>query len=232
MRTTTTTLIIGLIVSFGIPAPGGVGSARAEETVETVDGLVKTEIDMPGNLFLRPDHGIGSYDAFLIPEATLSYTRKSPKLPADMEIEFVVLLEQSLIDAAESSDIPVMSSPGECVMQINLGFFNVDLEEKKSAKILGKAVLVMEFRDSQSGQPLLRYATENRIENESGGTNRARQIRTGFDEMVSKMDIGSALRAAGLGDDEIRPGCQGSLAARGRASAPDVSRGPGARESE
>ncbi len=219
MRKTTVTLIIGLVASLSVAAPGD--AKPSKETKTTADGLVKTEIDMPGVLFIRPDHGVGGYDSFLIPEATLSYTGKSAKLPADLEIEFAVLLEQSLVDAADAAEIPVMDSPGDCVVQINLGFYDIELELSSKAETLAKAVLVMEFRDSVSGLPLLRYATVNRIENQGTGSSRKRQIREGFDKMVAQLDISTAMRAAGLGAVEARPGCQGSLASRGGRAQPD-----------
>jgi hypothetical protein len=74
-----------------------------------------------------------------------------------------------------------------------------------------------------SRQPLLRYATQNQIEKAARGGDRVQQLRASVDEMISEMNIGYAMRAAGLGDDQVRPGCEGLLAKRGREATPPVS---------
>jgi hypothetical protein len=76
----------------------------------------------------------------------------------------------------------------------------------------------MEFRDSLSAQPLLRYATQNRIEKDVGGNDRSDRLRQSFDEMLGRMNVASALQAAGLGDQEIHGDCEGTLAEIGRGA--------------
>jgi hypothetical protein len=223
MRVTTTTLILALIAGLGCATPSAEPKSAREASAKTADGLVKVEIEMPGVLFLREGHGIGSYDAFLIPPADINYRRRSSKLTPEMEDEFLAQLEQSLIDSAGDNNIPIEQTPGQCVMAIAIALVNVDLERGSTAKTLGSMTLVMEFRDSISRQTLLRYATQNRIESEGRKADRTRQLRKSFDSMLEGMDIGAAFRAAGLGEDEIRPGCQGTLADRGRAAAASVS---------
>ncbi len=223
MRVTTTTLIIALIAGLGCGTPSGEPKSSDEERVTTTDGLVKVDIDVPGVLFLREGHGIGSYDAFLIPAADINYRRRSIKLTPEMEDEFLAQLEQSLIDLAGDADIPIEQTPGECVMQIAIGLVNVELQRSSTAKTLGTMTLVMEFRDSMSRQTLLRYATQNRVESGGRRADRSSQLRESFDKMVMDLDIGAALSAAGMGEEEIRPECNGTLAARGRASEASVS---------
>lgn len=197
----------------------GGGSAA---TTQTVDGLTRTEIDAPGVLFIRDDHGIGSYDAFLIPEATISYRRRSVRLPTQLESAFMASLEQTLIDAAREADIPIVQTPGNCVLQVAMGLTDVDIERTKTRSI-GRLTLVMEFRDTLSGQPLLRYATRNTIEREGTDVPRSEQISVAFDKMVGEMEIAGALRAAGLGEGAIRPGCEGILSKRGGNILPAIS---------
>jgi hypothetical protein len=202
---------------------GSNGGGRASKAAtQTVDGLTRTEIDAPGVLFIRDDHGIGSYDAFLIPEATISYRRRSVRLPTELELAFMASLEQTLIDAAQEADIPIVQTPGNCVLQVAMGLTDVDIERSKTRSI-GRLTLVMEFRDTLSGQPLLRYATRNTIEREGTDVPRSEQIGVAFDEMVGEMEIAGALRAAGLGADTIRPGCEGTLSKRGGNILPAVS---------
>ena len=206
-----------LIASLGCGTPNGGGGSSP---TTTADGLVKTDIDMPGALYVRDDHGIGSYDAFLVPPVAIHYKPKSDKL--EMEEELKTLLRESLVDAMERNEIPVEDTAGPCVMQVGLVLYNVNVPKRRRADTLGTMTLVMEFRDSTSGQPLLRYSLPNRIERKGVG-NRERQLRRGFDKMVDQMNVGQAMVAAGLYDQETRAGCHGTMAKRAKQGPPAVS---------
>ena len=190
--------------------------------LETVDGLKARQIDAPGRLFLRDDHQIGAYDAFLISESSVSYDRQSRVLPEIMEASFLAALEQSLYDAAEEAQIPIVDAPGTCVMEVGMRLTDV-VVDRAGADRLGTMTLVMEFRDTDSGAPLLRYATQNSIDNEGMGIPRSEQFQAAFEGMVAEMEISGALRAAGLTNNATRPGCRGTLAERGRSGLPAVS---------
>jgi hypothetical protein len=228
----TLTCICALIASLGCATSGGDSKQSSErasvdrrggKVVKTVDGLVKQNVDMPGVLFLRPDHAIGSYDAFLISPVAINYKRKSRHLSSSMEEEFKTELRQSLTNAATAAEIPITDRPGACVMQIGMALYDVDLKRSHSSTTLGQMTLVMEFRDSSSRQPLLRFATLNQIKNEERAGSRSRQLRKSFDEMVGRMDLSAALAEAGLSGGPLREGCQGLLAQRGREAASAVS---------
>ena len=93
----------------------------------------------------------------------------------------------------------------------------------RSAKRVGELTLAMEFRDSMTGDPLLRYEAAQTIENDGSGDEPSEQVIAQFDEMIKQMELSGALRGAGLSEGEIRPGCMGTLAERGRGRAPTVS---------
>ena len=235
MRAAFVTLIAALIANLGCGTPpiekqpssqNQVKSAEptSTEPAKSVDGLVKREIDARGVLFIRNNHGIGSYDAFQIATSTIDYERNSKKLPPKMEALFITELEQSLIDAAMEADISLEKGSGNCVLKLALRLANVVIDPNSST--LAEMTLVMEFRDSQSKQPLLRYATENRVDNPSSGGSRSKHLRTNFNEMVTEMNIAVALREAGLAADEIRPGCKGSLSELGRRAPPAATSTP------
>jgi len=221
-------LAIGSL-ALGLGCAESTGASRADSRASknmpttTADGLVKAEIDLPGALFIREDHGIGSYDAFVVPSVGVNYKRKSKQLKPEMEEELQTTLRDSLVEAAQAAEIPVLDKPGKCVMQVGLAVYNVNIARNPHASSLGTMTLVMEFRDSVSRQPLLRYAIPNQIANRQRSANRNRQLRKGFDEMVQKLDLATALRAAGLGDDQVRPGCNGLLAKLGRQAQQSVS---------
>lgn len=210
-------LVATLGTGCGTPPHHGVLESP-EPPMTTLDGLVRREIETPGALYLRDSHQIGSYDAFQIETSEIAYQRRSLKLPAGLEQEFAEKLMQTLVAAASAADIPVLESPGPCVMQIVMHPADVNIAES-TAQSLAEMKLIMEFRDSLSGQPLLRFITDNRIEKQGDEVSWSDQIRERFDEMVAEMDIGAGLRGAGLADDELLPGCKGTLAERGRAAA-------------
>lgn len=220
-------LLLGLVGCAGTGAgPGaddvGAGIERGDRSEISSDGLRRAEVDLPGVLYLRDGHQIGSFDAFLIPEAIIDYQRYSRKLSNDLEDMFKASLEQSLIDAANDAAVPIVREPGACVLQLGMGLVNVDLE-RASLSNLGTMTLVMEFRDTLSGDALLRYARDVEIESEAGNIDRDEQVQAAFDDLVASMQVGRALRAAGLANDDVREGCEGTLAARGRGMAPAVS---------
>ena len=211
--------LIAVLVSLGCGTTTGEGGSDRKDVVKTVDGLIKVETDARGDLFLRKDHGIGGYDAIAIAPAFITYRRTSAKLDPDDEELYLVSLEQSLIDIAEAANVRIVYEAGECVIKIGAGFVNVDLARSASAKMLGRMTLVIEYQDSMSGQSLLRYAAQESIEREAGGTSREQQIADSFDQMIEEVDIITTLRAATLVPSKPRAGCSGTLIDAGRPTA-------------
>jgi hypothetical protein len=215
-------LIVGFVAAISIVAcvaPTG-RDRPALGRLRSIDGLDRVEISARGVLDLRENHGIGSYDAFLIRDAVLRYRRRSARLTSDAESVFLSLLHGTLLEAATAADIPIVETRGPCVMEIDLEVFDMKLDPLDRNDALADLTLIMQFRDSSSGESLLRYATQNRVEHPTRrGHDADRQLQKGFDRIIAEMDISVALRASGLADDTIEPGCNGTLAARGRAAA-------------
>jgi len=180
--------------------------------------LERVEIPLPGILEIRADHGIGSYDALLIPNATLRYERESLKLTRFARQIFLSLLVETLTEASRAASIPIVDEPGPCVMEINLEVLGLHLAVGDSAERLAELTLVMEFLDSTSREPLLRYATENHVPNPKEDTTHNEQLKQGLTQIIADMNLAGPFRSAGLGDDTIAAGCNGTLAAIGRAA--------------
>lgn len=217
LRFHSSSLPVAASCALGLACAGPVVTLEAPPA--SIDGLVPAEIDIPGTLLIRKDHGIGSYDEFFVPPAQISYERSSVRLPREMEVEFLATLEQSLIDLSLDASIPVVDEPGMCVMQVGLSLLDVHLDAPGGELRPDRMTLVMEFRDSLSGQPLLRFATVNSMERQDSRVARSERLRRGFDQMLDRMDVGPALQAAGLGGQPIREECNGTLEARGREAA-------------
>lgn len=212
-------LAVGFALMVALGCAGGFGASPKESIrLRSIDGLDREEISLPGLLEIRENHGIGAYDAFLIPESTIAYKRDSLRLSREGEQIFLELLRDTIVELSEAATIPVLDDPGPCVMQINLDVARMDLDTARDANQLAEMTLVMQFRDSQSREVLLRYATINRVPNPELGMTHDSQIRRGLKQIVDDMDLSTSLRGAGLADDAIKPGCKGTLAAIGRAA--------------
>jgi hypothetical protein len=182
------------------------------------DGLERVEIDLPGVLELREDHGIGRYDAVTIPNARLRYKRGSLRMTRMARQIFLTLLTDTLVDASTDATLPIESEPGPCVMEINLEVVGMNLEVDDDPLRLADMTVVMQFFDSASQEPLLRYAVPHRIPNPNAGNTPDDQLKKGLRRIVDELNLAASLRGAGLADENFEPGCNGTLAALGRAA--------------
>jgi len=196
----------------------GVEDAPPDRSFPTRDGLERVDVPIDGVLELRKDHRIGGYDALMIPNASISYEEGSSRLTTPARRVFLELLRDSIVTATAAAAIPVEQQPGPCVMEINLSVSRLDLDVAARADQLAELTVIMQFRDSGSRTPLLRYSNEARVPNPETGITRDEQLRTGLDKIVADLNLAGVLRPAGLADDELIPGCKGTLAARGRAA--------------
>ena len=213
MRILSIVLSVVLVVSLGCGTTNSAGSGGSKRKSQdtTVDGLVRVDIEGRGNLYLRKDHGIGGYDAIAIAPSFINYRRTSARLDEIDEEVYLVSLEQSLVDIAEDAKVPIENALGNCVIKVGAGFVNVDLARSDSAKVLGRMTLVIEYKDSMSGESLLRYAAEEEIEKMAGGSSREEQIGDSFDRMIEEVNLIAALTAATSVPSSPRPGCEGTL---------------------
>jgi hypothetical protein len=218
MNTLRISLIIMVASTLGCAALNDTNSLTRTR-LTAIDGLERADISLPGVLELRDGHHIGSYDGFLLPAATLSYERGSAQLTRRAERIFLELLRESLVARSAAAEIPIHDEPGTCVMEIGLAVIHLNLDVADRADQLVELTMVMQFRDSMSREPLLRYAKQDRVPNPSEGASQDAQLRQGLDRIITEMNISGAFRISGLADDEINPGCNGTLADRGRAAA-------------
>jgi hypothetical protein len=217
MRVLVSLILFALVSAIGCASPESDGPADRIR-LQSVDGLDRVEIDLPGILEIRKDHRIGRYDALLIPVPSMSYENDSLRLTPDGQHAFLTLLRDSIVEASQRAALPVVEQPGPCVMEISLQVSRMDLETALYGDQLAELILIMQFRDSVSGEPLLRYAKQDRVPHPEKGITPDQQIRRGLDRIVAEMDLSTALRPAGLAQDVTDPVCKGTLAARGRAA--------------
>ena len=214
----------GLLLAFALGLVGcaSPGDPVASDLRETADGLSQLEIERPGTLFGHEDHRIGGYDAFMVEESSVAYERRSKRFSPALEAMFLATLEQSLLDAAEGMGVPVVDAPGACVLQVAAELVNVSLAPSSRTEI-GKLSIVMEMRDSESGDPLLRYVRHEQIDDDGSGAPRVEQLQRGVDAMVEGLQVARAARLAAGPRDESLPSCGGRIAQQLAEPLPSVS---------
>ncbi|GEM_PF-4990751 len=211
-------LLFGALALFACatPPPADAPDTSERLRLRPIFDIEKVEVPIPGQLELRLDHKIGGYDAIFVRHGRLRYRHGSLELTRDAERTFLAMLERSLVTAIETSDVEVAETPGRCAMEVQMGVFEMDLETADYAEGLADMVVVMTFRDSVSGDALLRYARPARIDHPESGVSDDRQLRDGLSRIVVDMDVTNVLRPAGLATDATIEGCRGRLGERGR----------------
>ncbi len=210
--------LVGIVCSaliFGCASRRDDSSLHVKR-LRSVDGLERVDFASAGTLELRENHGIGGYDKLLVPDASITFLLESQRLTKPARRIFLEMLRSSFVDAIEVVNLPVVDEPGQCVMEIDLAAIGFDLTTERHADQLVTLTMVMQFRDSESGDLLLRYSTEHLIANPENGATHDTKLREGLDEIVRDLNLAGSLRGAGLADDAIRPGCDGTLAQLGR----------------
>jgi hypothetical protein len=207
------------LAGCGTTPEAGSGDDRAGPGSETTrDGLVKVDTETDGDLYIRPNHGIGGYDAIVIAPAFVNYRRTSARLePGDEEL-YLISLEQALVDEANSIGVPIEYDVGECTIKVGIGFVNVNLATTDTATVLGEMILVIQYQDSMSGESLLRLMVPKQIEREAEGVTRLEQIDASFERMIDEVDVTTALRSATAVPSKPREGCEGRLVNAGLPS--------------
>jgi len=140
--------------------------------VVSADGLHRVDNVPNGVLLVRPNYGLDSYDEFEVGEVVVTLKRGSEVLDKD-ELERVkARYVQVVRDALTQLDRAEVAERGPCVVHVNLALVDLNLERARSSAgssvsmvgSLGAVTLLIEFRDSQTGEALLRYARRRSIE--------------------------------------------------------------------
>jgi len=192
-----------------VPAPA------AEKGPERIGDLVKVDIGVEGKLFIREDHQIGGFDAVHFPLARIRYRAGSPKLPKKTENEFLVLLEQSLIDNAEDGGFEVAERSGRCVLRVQVAIEDVDISQRTRTGTTGDwaaLTFAIELRESLSGRALARYSKTERIMSPGTGENRADLILANYAAILEGIDLPGVVTGVTASPSPPRENCEGSIA--------------------
>ncbi len=194
-------LLLATVLLLGC-ATDGEGAAGAESRAVTSDGLEKTDVSGPGVLYIKPDHNIGGYDQIHFEPIAIAYKRGRRALRGADEATLRETLMEGMRERASAADIPIVSAPEPCAMSMRFYVVDLELVEIRGAGAqsivlpsMGKVTLVVDIRDSRSGEALMRFAQRRQLEGGAilGGARAAQvaQLRRSLDSMLA--DFGAQL---------------------------------------
>ena len=140
-------------------------SAQSSEAPVTTDGLHLVRETPQSKLWVRPDHHMGRYDDVLVDGIAFAYARSQERLAPDQERRLGEILIEAVNGITADSPVGQANAPGECVVALELAlkdlrFHIVDAQGSSVSFVssFGDATMIVEFRDSTTRTPLLRYA--------------------------------------------------------------------------
>ncbi len=196
-RTRSVARIVGFLslATFGMACapggPGGIEYASGKGSV-TVDGLHQVKWEPFRTTYVKPGADLQVYDKVVVDPFHVSY--KTPPHPRNrmresMDSNYalspsaIASIEQHAHDAfvkalGESENFTVVQEPGPDVLRIRGQIVNLqitvptrqdmDPDETVYAQSAGQMTLILEARDSVSGEPLVRVGEAQAIESAGG----------------------------------------------------------------
>jgi hypothetical protein len=124
-----------------------------------------------GRLLLLPDHHIGSYDGFIIEPIQVAYRRQQTALSDDAAQALGHRLRERLAESVVAGGLDLGTEPHECLLGLRVEILDLEMRDvdqhsgknRRVVDLAGGAVLVFNFRDSQSGKTLMRYGQRRRL---------------------------------------------------------------------
>lgn len=189
-----------LLIALGCakpPPPPTVATAWTSS-----NGMIQIDTHGRGLLFVKPDHHLGRYDELLIEHVGFRYGDNQPWLSYREEDRISAMLS-SVIQGQHDGDVRIANDAGPCVLAVS--FFLTDLEiydERHPAgsnvsivSSFGEGTLIMELRDSDTGEPLTRFLQRRELGGgiTTSGTNASLQ-RLGTVVSLAMRDMGNQLR--------------------------------------
>ncbi len=188
--------LVALVATAGLgcagSAPGGIHYASGNGAV-TPDGLHRVDWEPFKITFVKPGADLQRYGKVLVEEVTVAY--KTPPRPGQLQ-RYAIAPNYALPDSAiasmkryfheafvkalgKSQSFSVTDSPGPDVLLISGRILNLKIavpperdqamDETDYASSSGQMTLVLDARDSTSGEPLVRVGQARAIQLNDGG---------------------------------------------------------------
>jgi hypothetical protein len=161
--------VAALVAMVAVGCAGdGTSTPRARDGVaqQTSDGLQLVKSTKRSVLWIKPDHHLGRYDNVIVQVAGFLYADGQPPLEPAQEKEVGEILARTLAGITTNGPVGLATAPGLCTVVVNVGLkdlrlYTADASVSGSStsyvSSFGSATLVVEFRDSLTDTPLLRY---------------------------------------------------------------------------
>lgn len=174
----------------------------------TTDGLYRVKSRAVGAVFLDPGAEFGAYDAVVIDPVSVSYkrgrrassgldtTRRVFELDDETMGRFQRIFQESFErELGQSDAFAVVSEPGPGVLRVSGHLVDLDVKvpqfrggEAIFVLDAGEMTLILDVRDSQSGEPLARIA-DRRLIRPPGAGNTGAYRSTGVNNWGAVRDI-------------------------------------------
>jgi len=123
-------------------------------------GLVRISSKEPGDLFAHPSRSMDDYDNFLLGDVIVGYSPQQQPL-SELDTQRLRMSAYEIV----TTQIPAagqlaVSQPGPCTVKLDVALSDLEFPKGRDN---GSATVTMVFRDSLSGDPLVRYAQHREL---------------------------------------------------------------------
>lgn len=158
-------LPLALLACAGTRSADELGDVASAPVELTSDGLELVRSTPRSRLWVKPDHALGQYDDILVTGIGFAYGSGQERLNDAQEEQIGSMLRQALAGITKDSPVGQVAEEGPCVVALQLGLKDIFLHISETSgssvsyvSSFGSATMVVEFRDSTTDVPLLRYA--------------------------------------------------------------------------
>jgi hypothetical protein len=189
-----------------------IGCAGERPPQHDAGGLVRQGLRKPGNLFAHPTLSIDDYDDVWLGEIGIQYADGQEPLAEADEKQVPQVIHDLALRELPAADALAAHQGGACTLKmgVHLAALAFPRPGLTGPRNHGAALVVVELRDSQTNEPLVRYGQRRDLPT---GIRRAEQSRSNVERLEETLepalgDAGAALRA-------LPVKATGALAARG-----------------
>lgn len=152
-------------IMFALAALWAIGCASASESQRDADGLIRIYSAKPGNLFAHPSRSIDDYDDVWLAEVGIQYAEGQEPLAEPDERRVRTMVADTVLEEYPLARRLAARQPGPCTLQlgVHLAALSFPRPGLTGPRNRGSAVVVSEFRDSQTGEPVVRYGQRREL---------------------------------------------------------------------
>jgi hypothetical protein len=183
-------------------------------------GMVRISSREPGDLYAHSSRSMDDYDNFLLGDVTIAYSPQQQPL-SELDTQRVRMSSYEIV----TTQIPAagqlgVTQPGPCTVKLEVQLSDLEFP-KQGARGNGSTTVTLLFRDSLSGDPLVRYAQHRELALSGSGTAGPDLARLKSTLEIVAVDMREHFRYAlplnGTGARADR-GCKGTIGAVRKAA--------------